>query len=561
MRTMILGSALLVAAVLSGCGGAEGFSQREDKITISGTASRGQAMVGATVTVLCATGSGRTGTDQKTAIDGTYTLTIIGATLPCVLEVSPSANRLEVYRSLLAGSGQRNGEFVAHISPLTELLVALATGEDPAAFFSTFRDRTAPSEASIEQAIEKLRELFAGRIDLSGLNPLTDELIAANSSTDGNAHNQKIEDLMELLAAAQAKLTLVTSAIVTNPGQFDPVKTILAPASASCSGLRSGKYRMLALNDADPLRKETVLEIDAVNLTAREADGTSLALTDDGACQFTIDLAGEARTLSVSPSGMLAMYTQSKTTTTARSASLGLPEQVLPVSELAGDWNEVRWGPSGGSAAPGLVAAAGEAVVGIDGVVTAARNCQGQADCINDSRPLPRFTANTISGGFDISDGTASLGRAFLFKNAAGKAVFVSLFDTGSLRVATRSQSLGRLPSVFSTSTFREFDLLGDGSLSNQTDTEVSITAIDRLTNSATRIRTADSRVETLVFDAPRTGLRYRAANACTIADVATSCPELVQLPLQDTGVTVSVSVGTDPALAFFNIAVSKPTN
>lgn len=560
MRTMIWGSALLVAAVLSGCGGAEGFSQREDKITISGTASRGRAMVGATVTVLCATGSGRTGTDQKTAIDGTYTLTIIGATLPCVLEASPSANRLEVYRSLLAGSGQRNGEFVAHISPLTELLVALATGEDPAAFFSTFRDRTAPSEASIEQAIEKLRELFAGRIDLSGLNPLTDELIAGNSTTDGNAHNQKIDDLMALLATAQAKLTLVTSAIANNPGQFDPVKTILAPASDSCSGLRSGKYRMLQLNEADPLRKAALLEVNAETLTAVDAVGATLTLTADASqpCQFSISRTGATDTLIVSPSGLLAMYTQ--TTGGARSAALGLPEQLLPASELAGTWNQARWRPAGSTLTSNLVASIGQATLDNSGVVTASSTCLGLADCTADAGPLPHFATNA-DGGFDISNGGTPLGRAFLFKNATGKAVFVSLADAGGFSVATRQESLGRLPNVFSTSSFREFDLLGDGSLSARTDTTVSVTAVDETAKTVSRSRASDNRVETLAYDAPRDGLRHRAADTCTIADVAADCPELVQLPLQDSGVTLSLSVGTDPASASFNIAVSKPTN
>lgn len=558
MRTMILGLALLVAAVLAGCGGTEGFSKREDNVTITGTVARGRAMVGATVTVVCVT----SGNHGKTADDGTYSIKIIGATLPCVAQATPSANRLEVYRTLVTGSG-RNGNFVAHISPLTELLVALATGLEPGAFISNFNGGIAPSEATVELALEKLRALFAGRLDLSGLNPLTDELIAANSSTGlgGNVHDQKIEGLMALLATAQTKLTLVTSAIVTNPGELDPVKTLLAPAAASCSGLRSGKYRMVNLNETDPLRKTSVLEVDAEALTTQEADGTTLALAADGGCQFTVDLASETRKMIVSPSGMLAVYTQSKTDPTARSAALGLPEQVLPVAELAGTWNEARWRPTSGSATMNLVASIGQAVLDNVGVVTASSSCQGRAVCTVDSAPLPRFAANASSGGFDINDSSGPVGRAFLFKNATGKAVFVSLTDAGGSSVATRQESLGALPNVFSTSSFREFDLNGDGSLSARTDTAVSVTAVDVPTKTVTRRRASDSRIETLAYDAPRAGLRYRAADTCTIADVAVSCPELVQLPLQDSGVTLSLSVGTDPASASFNIAVSKPTN
>lgn len=559
MRTMIWGSALLVAAVLSGCGGAEGFSQREDRITISGTVAVGRALAGGTVTARCVNG---TGGRTKTESDGTYTLDIVGATLPCVLEATPSANRLNFYRSLLPGTGLRNGDFVAHISPLTELLVAMATGLEPGLFVSTYNSGIAPSEEAVSQAIDDLRELFAGRLDLSGLNPLTDELIAANPSTGlgGNAHDDKIEALMALLATAQAPLRLVASAIANSRGAFDPVYTVLAPAAASCSGLRSGRYRVVYLNETDPLRKDAVVEIDAVALTARAADGSVLALTADGSCRFTIAFAGETRTLMVSPSGMLAMHTQS-TSSPARSAALVLPEQVLPVSELAGNWNEVHWGPSVGGPTPGLIATSGEAVVDSSGVVTASASCLGQADCVVNSRPFPSFIANTASGGFDISNGGTPLGRAFLFKNAAGKFVFVSVTDAGRLSVATRAQSVGALPGVFSRSNFRAFDLNGDGSLSAWADNAVAVNSVDVPTKTVTRTNTNGGITETIVYDAPRTGLRYRAANACTIADVATSCPELVQLPLQDTGVTVSVSVGTDPALAFFNIAVSTPTN
>jgi hypothetical protein len=557
MRTMILGLALLVAAVLSGCGGTEGFSKREDNVTITGTVARGRAMVGATVTVVCVTG----GNHGKTADDGTYSIKIIGATLPCVAQATPSANRLEVYRTLVMGSG-RNGNFVAHISPLTELLVALATGLEPGAFISNFNGGIAPSEATVGLALEKLRTLFAGRLDLSGLNPLTDELIAANPSTGlgGNVHDQKIEGLMALLATAQTQLTLVTSAIVTNPGEFDPVKTLLAPAAASCSGLRSGKYRLIQLNEADPLRKTALLEVDAETLTAVDANGATLTLTADtaGSCTFSISRTGATDTLIVSPSGLLAVYTQ--TTGGARSAALGLPEQLLPVSELAGTWNQARWRPTGSSLTSNLVASIGQATLDNSGVVTASSTCLGLADCTADAGPLPRFATNA-DGGFDISDGSTPLGRAFLFKNATGKAVFVSLADAGGFSVATRQESLGILPNVFSISSFREFDLHGDGSLSARTDTTVSVTAVAVPTKTVTRSRASDSRVETLVYDAPRAGLRHRAADTCTIADVAVSCPELVQLPLQDSGVTLSLSVGTDPASASFNIAVIKPTN
>lgn len=562
MRTVFRGLIVLLAALVAGCGGSPGFSKREDKVTISGVVARGSAMAGATVTVICRTNGGST----KTESDGSYSLEIIGATLPCVLQATPSANRLEVYRSLLLGSG-RNGSFIANISPLTELVVALAAGEDPGAYISNFTARPAPSDATRDQALAALRELFAGQIDLAGLNPLTDELIAANAEDEGNPHDDRIEELMALLATVQTKLTQVVSAIATNPGALDPARTILAPPAATCSGLRSGKYRLVSPLETDAARKISMLTIDAPALSARDTDGTPLTLTADAGepCRFTLQRAGQAHTMLVSPAGMFVLYPPTAASD-ASAVALGLPEQVLPVSALAGTWNEARWTPTS-SPTPGRVASAGLSTLDSSGSVTAASACQGST-CTADASPRPRFSAQAVdagvatSGGFEMHAGDAPIGRAFLFKNAAGKAVLVILTDGGDLRVATRQESIA-VPGLFtanSTTAFREFELRGNGTASSLADDTVTVTAVDEAESLVTRRRASDNRVEQLTYNAPRDGLRYRAANACTISDVATPCPEVVQLPLQDTGLTLTLSVGTDPASAFFNLAVSKPS-
>jgi hypothetical protein len=62
-----------------------------------------------------------------------------------------------------------------------------------------------------------------------------------------------------------------------------------------------------------------------------------------------------------------------------------------------------------------------------------------------------------------------------------------------------------------------------------------------------------------LTYDMPRDGLRYRAPNSCTIDGAANNCSEIVQLPLQGMGITLTMSVGNNPATAFFQVTVGKP--
>jgi len=57
----------------------------------------------------------------------------------------------------------------------------------------------------------------------------------------------------------------------------------------------------------------------------------------------------------------------------------------------------------------------------------------------------------------------------------------------------------------------------------------------------------------------PRDGLRYRAPNSCSVNGAPNNCSEVVQLPLQGMGITLSMSVGTNPATAFYQASIGRP--
>ena len=542
-------------AVLTACGGGStepAAPVTPSSVTIGGTAAKGLALAGATVSVKCATGTGTATTEAN----GSYSLTITGAALPCALRVVGTEG--STFHSLLSGAAS-TGSFTANLTPLTDLLVARAAGAVPATFYAGFVAASAPSASAVTQALADLRTMVAGVVDLTAVNPISDALVAANGSNAGNALDQKIDQLMAALTKAQTTVAELSAAIASNPTATDPIKTVLQPAATACAWLRSGKYRMINPNETDPLLKGNVLDLNAATLSVKNFDNSIATLTSDGGCQFTHSEPGSTNKVMVSSAGVLVVHLQSPTNVNTRAVKIGLPEQTLPVSEFAGTWNIAHWDPTSGISTPGYVAETQEMVINSTGQVTSFTNCVGLAPCSAPSTPAQRFVANTSSGGFDLVEGGANKGRVYLFKSVAGKAVFVIVTNDRQLVIGSPKEALGALPAVGSVSNFREFQFNGNGSIGALAENTITVTAVDTVANSFTRRRTADGRVDTFGVNKPRNGLRYRAANSCTVNGVASNCAEVVQLPLQGMGITLSLSVGNSPTSAFLNVAVIKP--
>jgi hypothetical protein len=180
--------------------------------------------------------------------------------------------------------------------------------------------------------------------------------------------------------------------------------------------------------------------------------------------------------------------------------------------------------------------------------------------CISDGAgPFGTFTANTTAGGFDFIEGGTVNGRAFLFKTVAGASVGVLVLNDGEIVMLSRKQAIAALPALNSQTLFWEFTLNGNGSIGNLGEDDVTVTAVDAATKVVTRIRGSDARIDSLAYDSPRDGLRYRAPNSCTRNGVAVNCAEVVQLPLQGIGITLSASVSSNPATSFLSVSVGRP--
>jgi hypothetical protein len=537
-----------IAATLVGCGGGDSGSEPPStgSITLSGTAAKGAALAGATVTAKCAAGTG-IGT---TSSDGRYNMTIAGAALPCALKAAGTDGT--VFHSLVGGSGS-SGTYTANITPLTEMVVAQVAGASPASYFGGFGNGSTLPGLQVAGAIAYVQAALAPLASLNGVNPLTDAL------TVGNALDQKIDAVMAGLVSAGLTLEQVSTAIAANPKAPGVVAAPLAPAATTCAWLKSGRYRMVTPYEPDPQLRAPVFEVNAAALTV-SLNGVTAPLADNGGCQFSLTEAdGFVNKVIVSSAGVMLAYNQYPDGS-QRSAGVGLPEQTLPVSEFAGTWNVAGWDPASGVATPGFVAQTAEVTIDATGQVTAVSDCLGLAACTGVDGPFPSLAGNA-AGGFDMADGGVPFARVFLFKTWTGQAMFVFISEDGQLLVGTRKQAIATLPAVGAVTNYREFALNGNGTISNLLDETVTVTAVNATTRTVTRLRTRDSRVDTIAFDKPRDGLRYRAQGSCThgVTGAALNCAETVQLPLQGMGITLAMSVGIDPTTAFMSVAINKP--
>jgi hypothetical protein len=554
MKKFVLATAAIQAALLTACGGggssdsaapASATPATPAALTISGTAATGAAISGGLIDVKCAAGTGT----ATTIADGSYTVTISGGSLPCVMHVT--AGSTELYSLAEGGSGNA---VRANITPLSQLVAAQVAGADPATLFTNFdaSAQTRLTAANVATAIAAVTSALSGAIDLSGIDPLKDPLVAANGGTAGNTLDQKLDALKAALAAAGVTLADVTTTLVASGADTQaPVKTLLQPVTAACAGLRSGNYRSLNPNETDPAWANHVFAFDAATLTAKLFDGETLTLTDAGHCTFTAE--GGATRFLVSKSGAsIALSTVSATQT---EASLVIPEQTIPLSELAGSWNmmsyerDVAGGPLKPSSATLTLDAAGKFSAGAD--------CAGLSACTPWSTLPGNLTANS-AGGFQFTDSDGITHRLFAFKTADGQiSLYVLHPNNIGFAVAARQQAQA-LPAVGAVNTFWDFSVGSAGYVSTVTDATMTTQSVDTASSSYTRVRTADGRVDGFTINKPRDGVRYRAAgSSATTSGGTVNYAEILAMQLPGTGLSVNISVNANQN--FFGISVNHP--
>lgn len=532
-RALLIGSALSLG--LAACGGG-GSSTTSTSLVLSGNASNGAALSGAAVEAKCATGSGSATTD----VGGHYRISIDGGALPCVLRTPNGSSTLHSVAE--AGGGQ---SLTANLTPLSEALVASLAGAPPADLYANF-DSTAQGRitaASIAGARANLAAALAGVTDISTLDPIKDDLSTAPTAT-----NTALGKLATALIDARLSQAELDTALAAVGGITAPVKTILQAASTTCSGLRSGSYRLFVpfVSNGGTQR----ITIDAKNLSVRYADANIDTLTDQGGCQFSTP---DNDQLYVSASGVaLIRYAVGSGKT---GIALIIPEQTLPVSVVAGTWNEIGFGrdtssaPFAGWSAQSTLDSAGNFTRNLDCGTGLGVTCTDDI--------LPTQLKVNGDGGFDTTyQGSAS--RLFAFRTATGGTMIVGTSPDGSnLSVLTKVGSLSLL-TVGTVSRYWNMSFNSTGYQGSFISETTTITANNAAANTYTRSHASDGHQETLTINQPKDGMRYRpAAIATNSSGGMVNVSAAVLMRISDTGLTVARNVTSGQN--FFAMSIDRP--
>lgn len=562
-RLLAISLSTSVLLGLSACGGG-GSSDASapattNTTTFSGTAATGAAMSGAAISISCMKGTG----SATTAANGSYSANLTDITLPCALKAT-SADGNTVLYSLTSPSVTASTNQTANITPLTQLLVAKLAGTDPASFFANLNTAassvTAANVSSAQAAV--LDILSNAGVNVSNVGDLlVGALVPATSSASGNAYDVALDALAAALVKSGTSLKELATAVASSDATPASIATQLAPAASTCAGLKSGQYHALDKSLPTITEAAQLVTVDASKLTIALNSGT-VALTDAGNCHFTSSVAD----FYFAKSGVgVAVPMDNKAPVVL------VPAQKTAISEFAGTWNILWYGNNDvNSSTQGVGYALQTRNAG--GAVTYGADCAALDACVpwidgindqdwTDGNGGSHHGRDTVIAG-DASgtwwlDGYGT--RLFPFKNGEGKLVVFVLgknSDSNGLG-AMAKQSATNLPTVNQVEKFWDFTVVGGVVNGTPADTTMTIQSVDTATNSFTRKRSSDGRVDGFTINKPRDGLRYRPAGSSVLNDGVTTVNyrAAIVLPL---GIGISVS-GAPDGRDSLSISVTHP--
>lgn len=461
-------SALALFLSLQACSSSS--SSPASSLSISGTASTGAALNGATLEARCSNGTSGSATSSS---DGSYTVQIANGVLPCMLRATgtdASGNDITLH------SVADVGTTTANVTPLTELIVAAATGTQGGTPSDAFTQFAASSDTRSNLSTQKLTyaktvvasavtaAATAGNqtVSLTNVNPLSD------SFKVGSDNDKLIDSLVAALKknASAAKISEVIASLsegIRAVAQTNPSDATAAASSAaskaqtvvsvpfaipSCPAARNVRYRIVGSGGGTGLTSVTSFSGNSGTATASwEGDATTETDT------FTFDTVNPCKfTLQPSTSGsspLTGAYASSGAFVVQSSGSgdagigIGFPEQTIALSELAGTWNALEFSrDSGWKNFQNLL------TLDSAGNFSNVKSCSGttSADnaCVTPTGAPAKLVVNA-KGGFDATGGGGHGGRVFAFKSASGNLMLVvalSPLDGGGLIIATPQAAL-----------------------------------------------------------------------------------------------------------------------
>ncbi|WP_298211756.1 hypothetical protein [Acidovorax sp.] len=196
---------LAATAALVACGGGDGdgsggSTPAPAATSLAGTAAVGAPIAGGTVQVRCAGGNVL---ESTTNASGTWKVDTTGQTLPCAVRVTGGSLAAgQAYHSIALSFDTLN------ITPLTDLIVANATGKLPATWWGGTgpTDLAGLTPASVEKALTALRTALGLQV-LQTFDPRT--VVFAATPKD------KVDDVLEALWQALSTLGMDYAALVS----------------------------------------------------------------------------------------------------------------------------------------------------------------------------------------------------------------------------------------------------------------------------------------------------------------------------------------------------------
>jgi hypothetical protein len=546
--------AVSVAALVAACGGGGDGAAATSGVQLSGVAATGLALANSPVDVKCASGTGTATTNES----GGYTVTVTDGALPCIVKVTGTVNGAEVtLHSLAQGSGTTA---TANVTPLTEMILARATGTLPADLFSNFGSGSAVASTAVTQATSDILAALstAAGVDLTGIDPFGASLVAATTANPdgGNSYDKLLDQLGTVVSAAT--LPQVVSQIASTTGSSAPmtldqvVANVAKGSLAGCPQALSGKYRVI---DYDGASEEIDLDFGAMKVNGE----LNIVRNESQNCEFTVNdsVEGVLSTVVISPSGAGVVHD-------SRIMAYLFPVQSHSSASVQGKWEFLESGINEQQQGEHWV---GEMTVAADGSVAVCDYAVMSNSF--DSCPVDTEEAVTLHASGD---------RFILNYGQEATQVFGFRAPNGSLTLFGTSNPLGNTAANFLKTSFvltrpqtdvgaavgsvskywditqnfvpptstTPYELNTDFATNEVTVTEASATA-------QTRKRTSDGRIDTYQLNKPIEGMRFRAQGTSNLGQPLSA---VYQRFLPGTG--MSVYIDGMPG-HFAGIAVSRP--
>jgi hypothetical protein len=573
--------AALSATTLVACGGG-GASTAASSLNLSGTAARGLALNGATIDVKCSSGGS---TSTTASDDGTYSASIAGATLPCMLRATSSDGTI-VYHSLAdTSAGLSSGSTIAatvNVTPLTEIIMAKAVGSGSTPSDTFISNSTPPAVAvgnlnsAITYVVTNLNS--AGTVDLTGFNPITKAFKAATTTTGGDSVDQKIDALMTSLSQGGQSVSDLSNVLVSSKDVQTDLKYATGVPPSDCPYARSGNYQFVSKNGG-----YTTINVEippghaggsfiVADPSWGSGSGTPTAeqntftWTNEAQClAVTGDAASSAsKQLAFSKGGVIVASSGINVSGTTNGFAIGFPVQTIPASSIANIYNTIEYDAPSMTGTAYAATVYGAYKIDASGNLTCVNNTSATV-CANISGVLNQ-TANT-DGSYTLkmtntSNSATWNDKVFAYRGPDGQIMTVgAIANNGGMFIGSVQKPI---PAPVGTVRVTSWETRAI----NPTNGTPSGTLVATYVYDKTRIddtsytRTfitknslADNWVDTYLINNPIVGFRKRPA----VTYNGVSSPDNFSLTLPGNMAAFADGTGTTTSNTYFGLAVTLP--